>query len=238
MTQDGHFSLKELKNLKGTAKIRFIWDYYKIPIFLICVCIYAAGYIVWRNVTAEFPQLYVAYVNVEAGEALDRQLTEGFIDHLQPREKHSVVRAIRDLVLTENLQEVDGSYVYASQVKILSAIDNQQLDVVLMNKEAFDAFSQNGFLADLDSFAKEHDLTNLEPYFIDNIEILSDNMTDVMTDPTIEYHSETTTYPMGIDISEFPCIKEAGFPDHVYLGIIANTERADNAAAFVAYLAE
>ena len=237
MTQDGHFSLKELKNLKGTAKIRFIWDYYKIPIFLICVCVYAAGYIVWRNVTAEFPQLYVAYVNVEAGEALDRQLTEGFIDHLQPREKHSVVRAIRDLALTENLQEVDGSYVYASQVKILSAIDNQQLDVVLMNKEAFDAFSQNGFLADLDSFAKEHDLTNLEPYFIDNIEILSDNMTDVMTDPTIEYHSETTTYPMGIDISEFPCIKEAGFPDHVYLGIIANTERADNAAAYVAYLA-
>ena len=72
MTQDGHFSLKELKNLKGTAKIQFIWDYYKIPIFLICACVYAAGYIVWRNVTAEFPQLYMAYVNIEAGETLDR----------------------------------------------------------------------------------------------------------------------------------------------------------------------
>ena len=143
MTQDGHFSLKELKNLKGTAKLRFIWDYYKIPIFLICVCVYAAGYIVWRNVTAEFPQLYLAYVNVEAGEALDRQLTEGFIDYLQPREKRSTVKAARNLAITDDLLNVDGSYVYASQVKILSAIDNQQLDVVLMNKEAFDAFSQN-----------------------------------------------------------------------------------------------
>jgi hypothetical protein len=237
MTQDGHYSLKELSNLKGTAKLRFIWDYYKIPIFLICVCVYAAGYIVWRNVTAEFPQLYLAYVNVEAGEALDRQLTEGFIDYLQPREKRSTVKAARNLAITDDLLNVDGSYVYASQVKILSAIDNQQLDVVLMNKEAFDAFSQNGFLADLNSFAKEHELTDLEPYFIDNIEILSDNMTDVMTDPTVEYHSETTSYPMGIDVSEFPCIKEAGFPDHVYLGIIANTERADKAAAFVTYLA-
>ena len=238
MTQDRHYSLKELSNLKGTAKLRFIWDYYKIPIFLICVCVYAAGYIVWRNVTAEFPQLYLAYVNVEAGEALDRQLTEGFIDYLQPREKRSTVKAARNLAITDDLLNVDGSYVYASQVKILSAIDNQQLDVVLMNKEAFDAFSQNGFLADLNSFAKEHELTDLEPYFVDNIEILSDNMTDVMTDPTIEYHAETTAYPMGIDVSEFPCIKEAGFPDHVYLGIIANTERGDNAAAFVAYLAE
>ena len=237
MTQDGHFNLKELKNLKGTAKIRFIWDYYKIPIFLICVCVYVAGYIIWRNVTAEYPQLYLAYVNLEAGETLDRHLTEEFIDYLRPQERNSTVKVSRNLALTENLQEVDGSYVYASQVKILSAIDNQQLDVVLMNKEAFDAFSQNGFLIDLDSFAKEHDLTNLEPYFIDNVEILSDNMTEVMTDPTIEYHAETTTYPMGIDVSEFPCIKEAGFPDHVYMGIIANTERADNAAAFTAYLA-
>ena len=88
MTQDGHFNLKELKNLKGTAKIRFIWDYYKIPIFLICVCVYVAGYIIWRNVTAEYPQLYLAYVNLEAGETLDRHLTEEFIDYLYKAIKH------------------------------------------------------------------------------------------------------------------------------------------------------
>ena len=132
---------------------------------------------------------------------------------------------------------MDGSYVYASQVKILSAIDNQQLDVVLMNKEAFDAFSQNGFLADLNSFAKEHELTDLEPYFVDNIEILSDNATEVLTDPSVVYQAETDTYPMGIDVTEFPFIKQAGFPDLVYLGIIANTEHAENAASFVSYLA-
>ena len=223
--------------LKGAARLQYIWDYYKLPIFLICVCIYAAGYIAWRNVTAEYPQLYLAYVNLEIGETLDHHLTEEFIDHLHPDEKNSVVKTIRNLALTENLQEVDASYVHASQVKILAAIDNRQLDVVLMNQEAFDAFSQNGFLMNLDSFSREQGLTWLEPYFVENIEILSDNASEVLTDPSVTYHSETETYPMGIEISGFPCIKEAGFPDHVYLGIIANTEHAGNAAAYAAYLA-
>ena len=160
-----------------------------------------------------------------------------YFTNLQPDEKNSVVKTLRNLALTENLQTVDGSYVYASQVKILAAIDSQQLDVVLMNREAFDAFSQNGLLADLDHFSEEHDLTHLAPYFVDNIEILSDNATEVLTDPTAVYHAETDTYPMGIDVTEFPFMQQAGFPDHVYLGIIENTTRAENAAAFVSYLA-
>ena len=223
-------------DLKGTAKIQYIWDYYKLPIFLICICVYVSGYLIWRNANVEHPQLYLAYVNLEIGETLDHHLTEEFIDYLHPEEKNCVVKAIRNLALTENLQKADGSYVYASQMKILAAIDNRQLDVVLMNQEAFDAFSQNGLLINIETFAKEQGLTNLQPYFVDNIEILSDNATEVIVDPAAAYHSEITTYPMGIEITEFPFIKEAGFPDHVFLGIIANTERADNAASFVSYL--
>lgn len=225
------------KSLKGTAKIRYIWDYYKLSLFLICICIYITGYLIWRNVNVEHPQLFTAYVNLEIGENLDHQLTEDFIDYLQPDEKNSVVKTLRNLALTENLQTVDGSYVYASQMKILAAIDNRQLDVVLMNREAFDAFSQNGLLTNLDRFGEEHDLTYLTPYFVDNIEILSDNATEVLTDPSVVYQAETDTYPMGIDVTDFSFIRQAGFPDHVYLGIIANTEHAENAASFVSYLA-
>ena len=237
MRQSGNTDRNTWKRLKGTAKLQYIWDYYKLPIFLICVCIYAVGYLIWRNVTAEYPQLYLAYVNLDVGETLDRRLNEDFLDYLHPEEKNSVVKTIRNLALTENLQEIDGSYVYASQVKILAAIDNQQLDVVLMNQEAFDAFSQNGLLANLDTFASEQGLTQFAPYFVENIEILSDNADEVKKDPTVTYHSETAAYPMGLDISSFPPIEEAGFPDRVYLGIIANTEHSANAASFVTYLA-
>ena len=237
MRQTGKPGRDTWRHLKGTAKLRYIWDYYKLPMFLAAVCIYAAAYMIFRNVTADYPQLYLAYVNLEVGETLDRQLTEGFIAYLQPDEKRSTVKAMHDLALTDNLREVDGSYVYASQVKVLAAIENKQLDVVLMNQEAFDAFSQNGFLFNLETFAGEHGLTDLRGQFVDNIEILSDNASEVIADPTVEYRAETTSYPMGIDVTDFPAIREAGFPDHVYLGIIANTERAANAASYVSYLA-
>ena len=224
------------RTLTARAKIRFLWDYYKLPIFLAGVVVYVVCYLIWTNVNTEHPQLYLAYVNLEVGDTLDRQLTEEFIDYLHPAEKNSVVRTIRDLALTDNLQQIDGSYVYASQMKILAAIENRQLDIVLMNQEAFDAFSQNGFLTNLESFTGTYGLTDLGPYLTDNIEILSDNATEVMVDPSVAYHAETASYPMALDITAFPRIQEAGFPDHVYLGIIANTERAGTAASFVSYL--
>ena len=88
----------------------------------------------------------------------------------------------------------------------------------------------------LKDFSDARQLQNLESYFVENIEILLDNATDVMLDPSVEYHSETTTYPMGLDITDFPVIREAGFPDRVYLGIIANTPRPDTVAAYLSYL--
>lgn len=224
------------KSLHGIAKLQYIWDYYKLPIFLICIAVYIPCYIFYRHVTAVYPQLYLGYVNIEVGETLNRRLTEEFITYLRPEKKYSIVKTMDKLALTENLQKVDGAYIYASQMKILSEIENQHLDLVLMNREAFDAFSQNGFLLDLRGFSEDYHLQALKPYFIDNIEILSDNATEVMLDPSVEYHSETTAYPMGIEITDFPIIQEAGFPDRVYLGIIANTPRLDTAAAYVTYL--
>jgi len=224
------------KSLHGIAKLQYIWDYYKLPIFLICIAVYIPCYIFYRHVTAVYPQLYLGYVNVEVGETLNRRLTEEFITYLHPEKKRSIVKTMDKLALTENLQKVDGAYVYASQMKILSEIENQHLDIVLMNREAFDAFSQSGFLLDLKSFSNNYQIQALEPYFVDNIEVLSDNATEVMLDSSVEYHSETATYPMGIEITDLPIIQEAGFPDRVYLGIIANTPRPDTAAAYVSYL--
>ncbi|MBR3001157.1 MAG: hypothetical protein IKF39_09180 [Oscillospiraceae bacterium] len=227
---------KEKPRLRGAAMLQYIWDYYKLRILLVGICLYVVCYLAYRNVTAEYPQLYLAYVNLDVGETLNKGLTEGFISCLAPSEKNSVVKTLPGLALTESLQRIDTSYLYASQMKILSAIDSQRLDIVLMNQEAFDAFSQNGFLTDLTAFAERYDLSALQPFFVENIEILTDNAAEVIVDPSAEYHSEVTSYPMAIDISEFPMIREAGFPDRVFLGIIANSPRTETAAAFVSYL--
>ena len=49
-------------------------------------------------------------------------------------------------------------YTYATKMRILGAIDAEQLDLVLMDREAFDAFSQNGYLTDLQALLSEEAL--------------------------------------------------------------------------------
>ena len=227
------------RRLKGAAKIRYIWDYYKLPLFLIFICIYVAGYLIWRNVNVEHPQLYMAYVNLEAGEVLDHQLTEGFIDYLQPDEKNSVVKTLRNLALTENLQTVDGSYVYASQVKILAAIDSQQLDVVLMNREAYNLLSKSGFLADLSVLLSDNPtlLEQIQPYLTANEVVLSDNRIDYELNEADTREIISESAENGIDTSAFSLFKYAGFSDPVYFGIIANSPRTDRLLSFLSFLA-
>ena len=89
------------------------------------------------------------------------------------------------LLLSES-EGADEEYVYASEMRIVSAITAQRLDVVLMDAEARDAFAAQGYLADLSSL--------------------------------------------------IPVIRQAGFPEAVYLGVLANAPHPERAAAYIDYL--
>ena len=124
-------------------------------------------------------------------------------------------------------------------MKILASIDGKQLDVVLMNKEAFDAFSQNGYLCDLEELLSSEDVdlyNRLKPHLVTNTVILEDNSTDLQLDPSITYQAVTEEHPFGLDLSQTSMISDAGFSDIVYLGIIANSPRTEEAIDYVRYL--
>ena len=88
------------------------------------------------------------------------------------------------LLLSES-EGADEEYVYASEMRIVSAITAQRLDVVLMDAEARDAFAAQGYLADLSSLI-----------------------------PGLACQ--------WLDVSQTPLIRQAGFPEAVYLGVLAN----------------
>ena len=123
-------------------------------------------------------------------------------------------------------------------MKILAAIDARQMDVALMDQEAFDAFSQNGYLYEMDCFFSEHTplYETLKPYLAENTVILKDNSLDLYFDETAIYDAETETHVMGIDLSGSPVIQKAGFRDTVYLGILKNTLHKDAVIEFLQYL--
>lgn len=231
--------LRELKVLKGRKRVEYIWNYYKLAIGLFFLAIYLIIYMLFRHMTATVPYMYLGYVNVSAGEDLASALTDDFLSTQAEADSRSCIYTYNDLILSESLSGDDVSYLYASQMKILAAIDAEELDVVLMNKEAFDAFAQNGYLINIDNFLKSYAPSlcdSLSPYIESNLEILEDNASELRFDSSLTYESVTTEYPMGIRVNDLPVFASAGFSDDVYLGIIANAARPEAVSEFLLYI--
>lgn len=192
-----------LRSLRGRKRLEQIWTYYKLPIFLVLLAIYAVCYIGYRQATRKNEVLYLAMVNVSAGQQLTEQLTQGFLDQQGLTQKDDVY-LYNGLLLSE---EADQQYVYASRMKIMGALAADQLDVVLMDAEARDAFLEEGYLADL---------RTLDPGLADQ--------------PGLDGSG------LWLNVSGAPMIQAAGFPDKVYLGVIIQAPHPEEAAAFIRYL--
>lgn len=228
-----------LNTLHGWKKIGHILTYHKLPLFLLCICLYFIGYNGYRHLTHKDVVIYTALVNMTAGEDLIRQLGEDFTAYTGADMSKYETKLYTELYLTDDELNAWHEYTYASRMKILACIEGKMMDVVLMNEEAFDAFSQNGYLYNLDSILSEHapDLyESLMPNLVSNVVILEDNADDLALDDTIPYAAVTEEALYGLDMSESPLIQKAGFEGTVYLGIIANSPRLDAAMEYLRYL--
>ncbi len=209
-----------------------LWKKYKLPVVTAWVVLCVMGWLGIQKLTASYPVLYVGLVNVTTGEEATAALTQGFVTAQNLDPEQFQVTAYTGLYLTDDVNSAFYEYSQASSVKILGSIDAERLDVVLLNKEAFDAFAQNGFLKNLEEFLGDAPLT---AYLVNNIVILEDNMDEVAWE-NAEYTAVTEEFPMGLDLSGTPLFSQ--FEDTVYLAVLANTPRAEAALAYSNYLFE
>ena len=190
---------EKLKNLHGLKKVQYIWDYYKLPIVVLCIFLYIITYSLYGHFTHKETVLYTALVNVSASESLTAQLSTDFLDFIDTDTSKETMQLYTGLYLTDDETNPYHEYTYASRMKILASIDGEQLDVVLMNKEAFDAFSQNGYLCDLMELLSDKDtvlLNECKPDLVTNTIILEDNSVDLQFDPSITYQAVTEEHPL------------------------------------------
>lgn len=230
---------EKLKNLHGLKKVQYIWDYYKLPIVALCIFLYIITYSLYEHFTHKETVLYTALVNVSASESLTAQLSTDFLDFIDTDTSKETMQLYTGLYLTDDETNPYHEYTYASRMKMLASIDSEQLDVVLMNKEAFDAFSQNGYLCDLMELLSDKDtvlLNECKPYLVTNTIILEDNSVDLQFDPSITYQAVTEEHTFGLDMSQSGLIGKSMFDDTVYLGIIANSPRKEAAIDYIKYL--
>lgn len=228
-----------LNHLHGKKKIQYIWDYYKLPVVICLIFLYIISAAIYGRISQKETLLYTALVNISAGGQLTDELSSGFLDFLDVSSSKTELKLYTGLYLTDNPDNPNHEYTYASRIKIVASIDDEQLDVVLMNKEAFDAFSQNGYLCNIEELLRGTDTgaaEEWEPYLVNNTVILEDNADDVLSDSSLSYQAVTDDFPMGLLISQKGLFKKAGFDDDVYLGVIKNSPRMDMAAEYIKYL--
>lgn len=215
--------MKPSPAMSKKKKARYIWDYYKLQIFGICLVLYIGGYAAVRALTQKTPVLYTALINVNAGETLQERLTGGFLTHLQNRgevlPKRPSVQLYTGLYLTADPSAEMHQYTYASRIKILASIDNETLDVILMNREALDAFTEKGYLTDLSTLLDD----TCSAFLITG------------TSPSPD-SGDMRTISCALDVSSFACFQEAGFSEPVYLGVTANSPRIDTVQDYINYL--
>lgn len=227
------------ESMNRAKRVQYIWDYYKLPIVIICIILYIIGYSVYRSAMHKDTVLYTGLLNVVSGETLEKQLTEGFLEDQGIDPSKNTLTLYSGWYLTDDESSEYHEYTYATRMKVLAAIDGEQLDVVLMNREAFDAFAQNGYLCNMQELLQETDsalFERLQDSIVTNMEILEDNAKELVFDPDLEYVSKTAEYPMAIEMSDAGIIHDAGFGDSVYLGILGNTPRKETAVAYLKYL--
>lgn len=229
---------ESFRKMSPSQKADHLYTYYKLPIFLALLAFALLCSFVYRQLTKKEVFLYSAHINVSVGDDLDKQLNEGFIAFTGADPRKSEVYLFRGMYLSDDASDENHQYGYASRIKLLASIESKQLDVVLMNREAYDIFSHNGYLLELPDFLSNDaaQYQFLEPYLTSNTVILEDNAVEYNLREADKYVAVTEEVPNAIDISTFPLFLEAGFPDTVYFGVIANSPRQSAILQYIAYL--
>lgn len=225
--------------MRPEKKLEHIWTYYKWPILLAAILLLILGSVLHRQLTKKESVLCLALTNVAVGEDLEDELTDGFLRFLGADAKKREVYLYRDLYLSDSADTLNHEYAYASKMKLMGAVSAGKLDLVLMNREAYDLLSRGGYLLELSPalFTENAALyAQLLPILSSNEVVLSDNSIKYQLGEAETLEVETETVRNALDVSGLPLFARAGFPDTVYIGVIANSGRLANCIEFVSYV--
>ena len=219
-------------------KAEYIFAYYKLPLVLLLIAVVALWSVGYRFFTHRDPLLYSAYCNVVPTDSVDAKLSSDFVSFHGDNPRKSEVVCYHDLYVSRDDSQQNHQYAYASRLKLMAAIDAEQLDVVFMNQEAYDLLSGSGYLLDLaEVCAADRELRKTwKPYLVSNTVILSDNSVEVELNEADEYAAETIEVTNALDVSEAPLLATFASEESLYVGIIANTPRLETALAWLNYV--
>ena len=227
-------ALSSETTMNPKEKLQYIRDYYKLPLCLSLIVFIILISFIHRQLTKKDTFLYLAAVGVSCGNDTKEKLNEDFFKKTEKNPAKNQIYFYENLYLSNEADEQNSEYAYASRIKIMAVVDAEKMDLVLMNKEAFDVFSQSGYLEDLDLFIKDNlpeQYEKLQSFLVTNTTVPESSSDELL--PKNETGSSEKT---GLKSEFSPILKAAGFQDTVYLGILKNSPRKERAISYLSYL--
>ena len=225
--------------LPPARKLEHIWIYDKWFILLGLAAVIILGSVLYRTLTRRDRVLSLAVLNTLTGSRLEQTLGPEYLTWAGLDPAKAEVQVLTDLYLSEDASAMSHEAAYASRIKLLAMIEGKELDLVLMNREAYDILSNSGYLLELDSLAPENPLpAGLAEQLAENRVIVSDNAIEYRLGEAEEYQVETRPARNAVPGSALPLLEQAGFDEAVYLGVIANTPRLPACLAYLRYLGD
>lgn len=228
------------RKMNRREKIDYIFTYYKLPIFTVLIAATVLIHSAVRIITRKETVLCMAFTNVAVGEDLMAEMTDSYLLETERDLKKNEIIVYGDLYLSSDPAPENHQFAYASKLKVLAAINARQLDLVLMNREAYDLMSSSGFLLELDDVLAMYPglNENVSPYVCENAVILEDNAVEFSLGEAEEYESVTEDERNAIACSSFSAFRNAGFDNEVYIGIIANSTKIEESIAWLTFFSE
>ena len=156
---------------------------------MVLIAVVALGSVLYYRITHRDALLCVAYANISVGDDLDGALGEGFVRAIGANPAREEVRLYRGLYLSRDASVQNHEYAYASRLKVMAAMASGQLDVLLMNREAYDIMSSAGYLLPLEALLDRDGAlyARIAGQLTENTVILRDNDIEHLLDETVSY---------------------------------------------------
>ena len=228
------------KKMTFPQKIDYIFAYYKLPIFTVIIAATVLISTIVSNTRRKDPILYLALANVSIGESLMEVITNDYLLETGRDTSKYEFTLYEDLYLAEDPSPENHQFAYASKIKVLGSIAANKMDLMLMNKEAYDQMSRSGLLLDLEETISKDDelIKTLGSLLSENLVVLEDNAIEYDLGKDETYEATTDYFYNAIEVSALPLFKSAGFDKEVYLGIIGNTERLEECLNWLGFISK
>lgn len=238
MYRDEQAVREAFRRMGPKEKFGYILTYYWWAILLTAIAAIILGSVIYERFTKKQTVMYIGCLNVTVGSDLEEKLRQGFLVFSDENPKKTDVLLYRDMYIAADPSDADHQMAYASRMKLMAVINGKLLDLVLMNREAYDILSAADYLLDLSVLSGQDEalLREMETFLMENTVIVEDNALEIRLNEADTYQAVTKEITNGVDLSGISLVRDAGFSDSVYLGIIANTPRLEECAGFLEYL--